>query len=99
MIEGKHSLMSNKHEKQLEKIGFECDHHDLLWEQRCNELLEFKNQYGHCNVPQSNETNSLRAWLTKQINSYKLHLDGKPSYMTPNGIECFEKLGLDLGEL
>ena len=52
MIEGETSIVEKKSE--------------TTWNQRLNELLEFKAQHGHCNVPQKYEKNtSLGAWVAR----------------------------------
>lgn len=39
---------------------------EITWNQRLNELLDFKAQHGHCNVPQKYEKNSsLGAWVAR----------------------------------
>ena len=42
------------------------------WDTRFQELVEFRDVYGHCNVPQKYLTNpSLGAWVAQQRRRYK----------------------------
>lgn len=60
--------------KQLESIGFEwrVRPQAMKWEQRYQELLDYKRTYGDCNVPQVREANNeipgcFLIWLTTSL--------------------------------
>jgi hypothetical protein len=47
-------MLSPQRQQRLEQIGFPWEapgQYDELWEQRFRQLLAFKEQFGHCNVP------------------------------------------------
>ena len=68
------------------------------WEVRFQDLLDFKAQHGHCNVPRAKATDaphrSLGRWVNKMRGHYKQHLLGKPSGpLTIDRIKLLEKAG------
>jgi len=63
----------------------------ICWEDRLRMLVAFKNEHGHCMVPQSHP--HLGAWVKWQREKYALFEDGKTSYFTPEKIERLNKLG------
>lgn len=51
----------------LEKLNFEWDRHDAIWEKNHEALVNFKKKHGHCNVPTKYPENSqLGVWVMKQ---------------------------------
>lgn len=83
----------------LEKIGFEWTVDRMLhdvWQKRYEELVEFKKQHGHCDVPQSHHNNKkLACWVYTQRHQYKRMQRGKSSSMVPERIAALEKLDFD----
>jgi hypothetical protein len=64
------------------------------WEDRLSELADYRKIHGHCNVPTNYSENSkLARWVGTQRNQYRLHLEGKKSYMTLSRIQALESLG------
>ncbi|CAJ1959441.1 unnamed protein product [Cylindrotheca closterium] len=62
--EGKHSTLNDQRQAALEKLGFVWDSHSLTWEERFQELSEFRRVHGHANVPKSYKTNQqLAVWV------------------------------------
>jgi hypothetical protein len=64
-----------KHEDMLNEIGFEWEvktkSNDELWNVRYEELVEFKRQKGHCNVPRKFQHNEqLGRWVSTQRQFY-----------------------------
>jgi hypothetical protein len=58
--------------KLLEDIGFILEVHNTYWETNFEELKRFKNQYGHCNIPQKYKDNfKLASWVSTQRQNYK----------------------------
>ena len=59
------------------------------WERKYYELIQFKIQYGHCNVPQDYKQNNsyLGLWVMNQRRLYKYMTIGKPSLMDEERIE------------
>ena len=67
MIDGHQSTMTEERVKLLEDIGFIWDSHAATWEERLNELREYKRINGDCNVPSSYEKNpKLATWIKCQ---------------------------------
>jgi hypothetical protein len=60
-------LLSNKRTQRLKELGFQFDRHNDRWESRYCELIEFKEAYGHCNVPDKwPENPKLANWVMTQ---------------------------------
>jgi hypothetical protein len=70
----KKGKLDQKREAKLVNIGFDFnvrhhavhlndEHNDMAWEQKYQALLEFKEQFGHCKVP---ESNPLYSWVIYQ---------------------------------
>jgi len=47
---GHHSSMTDERIAALESLDFVWNSHDQTWEERLNDLKEYKRQYGHCDV-------------------------------------------------
>eukprot|EP00339_Tiarina_fusa_P002881 CAMPEP_0117031220 /NCGR_PEP_ID=MMETSP0472-20121206/22468_1 /TAXON_ID=693140 ORGANISM="Tiarina fusus, Strain LIS" /NCGR_SAMPLE_ID=MMETSP0472 /ASSEMBLY_ACC=CAM_ASM_000603 /LENGTH=285 /DNA_ID=CAMNT_0004739507 /DNA_START=99 /DNA_END=953 /DNA_ORIENTATION=+ len=61
--EGKHSTLTEERQQALAALGFVWDSHAAGWEERWNELREFKERHGHCNVPKKfPENQQLAVW-------------------------------------
>ena len=59
--------ISKENIARLEKIGFEWDPIESQWEASFSELLKFKKEFGHSNVPREYKTNpKLGNWVTNQ---------------------------------
>jgi hypothetical protein len=94
--EGKTSPMTNFRIQALESLGFEWSCFGATWEERLSELADYRNIQGHCNVPQHDSKNlKLATWIANQRMQYKLHLEGKTSYMTTFRIQELESLGFE----
>jgi hypothetical protein len=48
---GKKSTMTTERQTALGQLGFIWDLHDSVWEERLNELYDFRKLLGHCKVP------------------------------------------------
>lgn len=56
-------LLSQERRIKLDKLEFEWSLRDAIWNKRINELKEFKQKFGHCNVHQNDEKyKSLGKW-------------------------------------
>jgi hypothetical protein len=95
-FERKASTMTQERVAFLEKIGFVWDSHVAAWEERKAELLDYRAQYGHCNVPSNYSPNrQLAVWVKRQRRQYKFFCDAKPSSMTTDRISTLESLGFE----
>ena len=66
------STLTMERIEQLEDIGIDWNPIESSWEERLDELKEFKNEVGHCNVPQEYKKNqSLSVWVQNQRSGFK----------------------------
>lgn len=88
--EGKESLLSHDRHALLERIGFVWatkDPRHVPWDQRYNELAEFKRVHGHCLVPVGYEHNpQLANWVSTQRQEWKQFTTMKQSRLTTERI-------------
>ena len=64
------------------------------WDQRYHELVAFKEQHGHTNVPtQYSENKRLATWCIQQRTHHRFLRQGKQSSMTPMRIKKLDKIG------
>ena len=64
--------ISQERINKLNSVGFVWNTIENAWNQHFNELLNFKNKYGHVNVPYSKKNKTpLSAWIRKQRKEYR----------------------------
>eukprot|EP00980_Cylindrotheca_fusiformis_P009653 scaffold2134_cov93-Cylindrotheca_fusiformis.AAC.15 len=64
------------------------------WDLKFDELKNFREKEGHCNVPHTYPENPpLARWVKRQRYQYKLKMEGKPSTMTDRRMNALGKLG------
>mmetsp|Transcript_13386 Transcript_13386/g.17033 ORF Transcript_13386/g.17033 Transcript_13386/m.17033 type:complete len:429 (-) Transcript_13386:177-1463(-) len=64
------------------------------WDRKFNDLLEFKQQHGHCDVPQTYAPNpKLGVWVNKQRMEHKNREDGNISTLTDERLERLQGIG------
>jgi hypothetical protein len=91
--EGKPSHITADRIRELESVGFEWDTTVGLWNERFEQMREFKVQFGHCLVPIKYSANpKLGHWVSKQRSNYKLYQEGKLNPMTAERIRQLESL-------
>jgi Helicase associated domain len=83
--DGNRSTLSDERERKLESLGFCWDSHTSIWEERLNELIEFRMQRGHTSISQS-ENPKLWIWVKCQRRQFKLFCAGQKSTMTQERI-------------
>ena len=97
MDKGKKSEMTEERFRMLDQIGFTWTMREKRhgnWQERCIELQEFKERYGHCKVPEKYPGNpKLGKWCSSIRNMYEKNLEGKPSTLDENKIETLRDLG------
>ncbi|EJK45323.1 hypothetical protein THAOC_36066 [Thalassiosira oceanica] len=81
----KRGKLSRERLDLLESIGFVWEPLDEAWMARFDELVDFKNEHGDCNVPDSQ--GPLGAWVNYQRQCYK---EGK---MSQERIQFLESIG------
>ena len=67
--EKKLNILPKNRESALDKIGFswKADLHEKSWDERYEDLKEFKKEHGHCNVPlRDSNDSSLGTWVSNQ---------------------------------
>eukprot|EP00978_Attheya_sp_CCMP212_P048337 scaffold506353_cov59-Attheya_sp.AAC.1 len=93
--EGKPSPLTTDRGEQLERIGFELTCRPTApWDERFEELVDFKKIKGHTNVPQG--SGQLGTWVNHQRTQYRLLKEGKASPLTSDRGEQLESIGLEL---
>ncbi len=95
MQNGKPSSMTQQRVEDLTRLGFTWAIRDChtSWEDRFNELKEFYNSNGHCNVPKIHAKNpSLGYWVNEQRFQYHRMMKKKSSYMTDDKIQALNEL-------
>ena len=93
-IEGKRSTITNQRVTALEDAGFVWDSHKAVWAERLEELNDFQEQFGHCNVPSRYEGNhQLAIWVKRQRRQRKYKIDSLPNCMTDERQQKLEELG------
>jgi hypothetical protein len=96
LLDGKKSPMTTFRFQELTGLGFEWDSHGTVWEDRLNELADYRIVHGHSNVPQRYKENIMLAtWVTTQRRNYRLQLEGKSSPMTPFRIQALNKMDFE----
>jgi len=91
---GKHSTLSESRERALERLGFVWDSHRATWEERFNEIVEFKVIHGHTNLPSKYDANPrLSTWVKCQRRQYKLFMQNRKSHMTQERIARLSGIG------
>lgn len=66
---GNHTPLQDFEMELLENIGFSWARKRGEWKESYQALLEFKKEYGHCNVPTTKST--LGRWVSSQRANYK----------------------------
>jgi hypothetical protein len=92
--EGKPSVITAEHIRELDSVGFVWDPLAAFWSLRFRQLRGFKAQFGHCFVPFRYPANpQLGKWVTTQRQNFKLSQEGKPSVMTPERVQALQYVG------
>jgi len=90
---GELSSMTDGRLKALDDLEFVWSI-DVPWEERFEELVSFKNKYGHCKVPRNYGVNpELGRWVHAQRTAYKKFRDNKRCKITQERIDKLDALG------
>jgi hypothetical protein len=92
---GKKNCLSDARIAQLESMGFEWKESRVdQWKTRFKELQDFRNEFGHCKVPQKYPSNlQLGKWVQLQRYEHDLRTKGKHSRMNDERISELQRLG------
>lgn len=74
-------------------IGFKWNMNEDSWKKRFNELLAFKDEFGHTKVPKTYKNRQLGSWVNYQRSQYKYFIDGKKSQLTQERIQLLNSIG------
>mmetsp|Transcript_27927 Transcript_27927/g.42558 ORF Transcript_27927/g.42558 Transcript_27927/m.42558 type:complete len:522 (-) Transcript_27927:893-2458(-) len=77
----------------LEAMGFVWDLCEYRWQRKFEELIDYYEQYGDVNVPDS--LGSLGPWIREQRQEYHKFRKGIPSRLTPSHALALKRMGLD----
>jgi len=86
---GKSSLPKQKQKQKQTKLSFE---------ERCNDLIQFRDKFGHCNVPRNFSDNpSMSIWCTVMRTMYSRLQKGRPidRNLSPDRISRLEEIGFN----
>lgn len=97
MEAGKPSTMIPERIRALADIGFCWGSQEAAWNERFDELKEFKARVGHCNVPSLFADNpQLATWVKCQRRQYKLFKnERKAANITSQRITKLEEIGFE----
>ena len=91
---GKKNTMTDERQQKLEALGFSWDSHAASWQQRFNELAEYKKKHGDCKVPSSFRPNpQLAMWVKSQRRQYKLYRNDQSSNLSQDRLEALNQIG------
>jgi hypothetical protein len=93
-LEGKPSTLTDERKAQLDELGFIWKVRDRAdWNDRYEQLLEFKKENGHCIVPQHYSRNrALGKWVAKQREQYRFFREGRHSFLTEERIDLLKSI-------
>jgi hypothetical protein len=97
-MEIKPSTMTSERIAALEEVGFVWDSHGAAWMERINELQDYAEKFGSCDISTgyqnsySPKSPKLASWVKCQRRQYKMYEEGKPSNMTPQRISALENI-------
>ena len=98
-MQGRHSTLTDERLKCLNNMGFVWDSHKAAWEERYDELLQFRQIHGHTNVPSGDSVYpQLSVWVKCQRRQYRLFYDPNveermKSTMTTERIQLLDSIG------
>jgi hypothetical protein len=95
--EGKTSSLTEERIRALEGVGFEWETSSAaIWNERFEQLREFRAQFGHCLVPQKYSGNlKLGVCVRYQRIRYRLYREDKATSMTAEHIRKLNGVGFE----
>eukprot|EP00526_Cylindrotheca_closterium_P017501 CAMPEP_0113639580 /NCGR_PEP_ID=MMETSP0017_2-20120614/20766_1 /TAXON_ID=2856 /ORGANISM="Cylindrotheca closterium" /LENGTH=313 /DNA_ID=CAMNT_0000550805 /DNA_START=261 /DNA_END=1202 /DNA_ORIENTATION=- /assembly_acc=CAM_ASM_000147 len=91
--ENKHSTLTDQRQEMLESLGFIWDSHAAAWDERWNQLSQFRDEHGHSRVPKNYPPNPpLAIWVKCQRRQFKLFSQGKHCNMNIERIRMLKAL-------
>jgi hypothetical protein len=109
LSQGLQTSLTNKRINDLNSLGFKWAIRvsRTPWEQRLDELKQFKAEHGHTNVPSTYPPNQpLAYWIFKQRGQYRIYMknfasetngdDATVCHMTPERIRMLDEIGFEV---
>lgn len=90
---GESSTLNEDRRQLLDDLGFVWSVQSAVWEQQFEQLLKFKSEFGHSNVPANYTDSSLYRFVVVQRRDYKLLQSGESKRMTPERQGKLESIG------
>ena len=90
---GLKSRLTDEKERRLTEIGFIWSLQDKVWNQRLNELREFKSIHGHVRVP--TKRGKLGNWVMIQRLQYGLRKRHKKNTLSEERVQALDDLGFE----
>lgn len=93
--EGKPSNLTEERVQALDDLDFVWTLRSLVdWDERLEELKEYREKHGNCLVPQQYPENpQLGTWVSNQRKQYRLLREGKSSPMTDERVKKLDEIG------
>jgi len=81
----------------LERIGFVWNVNDMIWDNKLQELIKYKDENGTCDVPPKcpKEHKKLRNWVELQRQQYRLFRAKRTTSLTHERINKLEEVGFE----
>lgn len=86
--------MTSERIAKLDDIGFSWETRST-WEHRFQQLKDYYNQHGHCNVPNREEYQDVRKFIFGQRHQYKLRQSDGTGSMTDERLKALESIHFD----
>jgi hypothetical protein len=92
--QGQNSNLTEERIQLLESLGFVWDSHSAAWDEKFQELKEFREAHGNCFVPCIHKgNNKISTWIKRQRCQHRRFMSNQTSTMTPERIAKLENLG------
>ena len=90
---GEKTPLTDERVAALDAIGFQWSviANDECWHERLDELREYKEEEGNCNIPQ--KQGRLGRWVAKQRKLYRKREDGEQTPLTDERVAALESIG------
>jgi hypothetical protein len=96
LVSGESQRLTPTRITKLGAIDFVWNTNDARWMERYKEVVDFKEENGHCSVPDKYTSNAkLGSWVRNQRVQYRNLTAGKKSTMTASRVSLLEKLGFE----
>ena len=95
--EGKHNNMYPERIEKLNAIDFDWSprgRHEIAWDERINQLRQYKEQHGDCSIPREYPPNQqLAHWVANQRRQFMLYNEGNSTSLSEKRVQALNELG------